>query len=63
VKKEKRNLRGWEKRKRKIIFGDGSQRFDPNLLLSEANQKIVEGGISRISDACTMFLSMTLDRK
>jgi hypothetical protein len=63
VNKEKKNLRGWEKRKRKIIFGDGSQRFEPNLQLSEANFKIVEGGISRISDACTLGSPMTRDRK
>jgi hypothetical protein len=29
----------------------------------EANLKIVEGGISGISDACTMGLPMTRDRK
>jgi hypothetical protein len=55
-------LRGWEKRKRRIC-GDGSQRFEPNLPLSEANLKIVEGGISGISDTGTMGLRMTRDRK
>jgi hypothetical protein len=48
---------------KKRIFGDGCQRFEPNLPLSEANLKIVECGISGISDASTMGLPMTRDRK
>jgi hypothetical protein len=48
---KKRNLRGWEKRKTKGICGEETQRFEPNLPLSEINLKIVEGGISGISDA------------
>jgi hypothetical protein len=40
---KKRNLRGWEKRKKKGICGEKTQGFGPNLPLSEANLNIVEG--------------------
>jgi hypothetical protein len=40
------------KKKEKGILGEETQRFESNHLLSEANLKIVEGGISGIPDAC-----------
>jgi hypothetical protein len=43
-------------KKKEGICGDGSQRFEPNLPLSEANLKIIEGGIAGISAAGTMGL-------
>jgi hypothetical protein len=61
VKKEE--LERMRKKEREGICGDGSQRSEPNLPLSEANLKIVEGEIPGISDACTMGLPMTRDRK
>jgi hypothetical protein len=51
------------KKKTNGICGDGSQKFGPNLPLSEANLKIVEGGNSGISDVCTMGLLMSRDHK
>jgi hypothetical protein len=42
------NLRGWEKRKRKGICGKGTQRFEPNLPLSEKNQIPLGGKIDWI---------------
>jgi hypothetical protein len=38
---KKRNLRGWEKRKRKGICGDGFQRFEPNLPLPERGRDFI----------------------
>jgi hypothetical protein len=61
--RKRRRIRGDGKKEREGICGDWSQRFEPNLPLSEPNLKIVEGGISGKFDACTMGLPMTRDRK